>query len=711
MLHVLLAALMAAPGNVALDEGKEGHSSHGSAFDSGMRTKPWKMPGIGAAPFPITCKNAEVQAWYDQGNELLHSFWFEEAERAFRWCLKLVPENPMVYWSLARVGLNWFYNSSESRRYKDFLAEAVKREGSATERERMYIDAWAAAFKDGVSDSFGVLTDKLQLLMDKYPDDIEAKSLYALFHIGNEATRNELLIQQVLRANPDHPGAHHYRIHNWDHADPVSAIRSCEQYGLAAPAIGHANHMPGHIYSKIGMWNEAARSMDSATRLELRYMDDRLALPFETWDYAHNRNYLCYIQEQLGMPSASIRGARDLIESPRDPKLNSENAYKAYGQGMTALVRALIKFEKFDEVLKPDSIPWRDTSKDKKERAWAESIALAGLGRKEEALKRLADLKKAYGDKPGGSDTTTIEMASGLVKLYGGDPAGAADELKLASEGSQSRGDDPPDDAFSAHRLYADALLAKGDAKAAVTEYEKALKNEPNDAFCLAGMAKAHFALGDRIKATDFAGQLEYVWANAEGRLRWLDEVRNLHLNAKPHITTPAAERPYRPSDLAKLGPSNWEPFPAPELVCRDSKGKKVKLSDFRGRNVLLVFYLSEACVHCVEQLVAISKRSADFGKEDAVVLAVSSATPEKNRESDKLGNLGFTLLSDSNHENARRFASYDDFEDLELHSTILIDRQGKLRWKRTGGDPFTDMDFLLKELRRVNRPSGSSTR
>jgi len=58
--------------------------------------------------------------------------------------------------------------------------------------------------------------------------------------------------------------------------------------------------MPGHIYTKIGMWHEAAIAMDSATRIELRYMNDRLALPFETWNYPHNRNYLCYIQEQLG---------------------------------------------------------------------------------------------------------------------------------------------------------------------------------------------------------------------------------------------------------------------------------------------------------------------------------------------------------------------------------------------------------------------------
>ena len=76
-------------------------------------------------------------------------------------------------------------------------------------------------------------------------------------------------------------------------------------------------HMPGHIYSKVGMWHEAATAMDSATRTELRYMNDRLALPFETWNCPHNRNYLCYIQEQLGMAEASLQGSADMLASPK----------------------------------------------------------------------------------------------------------------------------------------------------------------------------------------------------------------------------------------------------------------------------------------------------------------------------------------------------------------------------------------------------------
>ncbi|MDQ2899925.1 MAG: hypothetical protein M3Y07_09015, partial [Acidobacteriota bacterium] len=84
----------------------QGHSHQVESFDTGPRQKPWTMAGIGEAHFPITTKNPEVQQWFDQGNALLHSFWFYEAERSFRWCLKLEPDNAMAYWGLSRAAMS-----------------------------------------------------------------------------------------------------------------------------------------------------------------------------------------------------------------------------------------------------------------------------------------------------------------------------------------------------------------------------------------------------------------------------------------------------------------------------------------------------------------------------------------------------------------------------------------------------------------------------
>src|SRR5689334_4671183 len=228
-MRYFLSLLLLTISGFAVSDDVPGHSKHGSAFDSGMRTKPWIMPGIGNAPMPITSKNPEVQKWFDQGNALLHSFWFEEAERSYRWCLKLDPECAMAYWGLARCGYNWFAAAGKvgddpTDRYRLFLKEAVKRKDKVTERERMYIEAWEHAFAPGVDKPDDILRPALEKIVIKYPDDVEAKALLA-FHSIRAGTpyATQLIINEVLAKNPLHPGAHHASIHNWDYADPTQA--------------------------------------------------------------------------------------------------------------------------------------------------------------------------------------------------------------------------------------------------------------------------------------------------------------------------------------------------------------------------------------------------------------------------------------------------------------------------------------------------------
>lgn len=719
-LFVLLSAA-----RIAAADDTMGHSKHGSAFDTGLRQKPWHMEGIGKAHFPITTKVPEVQEWFDQGNALLQSFWYEEAERSFRWCLKLDPDCAMAYWGMARTGLNWSTGLSdfpEVKRYKDFLKEAVRRKDTVTPRERMYIEAWDAAMHADAPERVKTLTAKMQELVLKFPDDLEAETIFAMSSIGSgNALGTEMIVRDILKKDPDHPGAHHTRIHNWDGIFAEQAIASCQAYGRIAPGIGHSNHMPGHNYSKIGMWHEAARSMDAATRVELRYMNERLALPFETWNYAHNRNYLCYIQEQLGMAAASLQGASDLIAAPREPKRGKGPEYGVSDQGMAAQVRALIKFERWDDILKPGTIQWRDGEEDKFPKAFAETLAYIGQGKPVDARARLAELKdivhehaekdKANPSPPPGVTPFAIELnvVEGLLCAAEGNLLDATRFLTEAAAIEKKQRDadqylnDPPDAAWPVNRLLGDVYLRAGENRLAIEAYDRALKQERNDAFSLAGLAQAYFKSGNREKATEAAGRFAYVWSGCDSGLRWKAEVDALGLNAEPIAQTPAPERPYSTDAQSKLGPLNWEPFAAPNLDCMDTDGKTVRLEDFRGKNIILVFYLSDECVHCVEQLGAINGRASDWEGENAVVLAVSSTTPDKNKESEKLKKLSSRLLSDRDHTNARRFTSYDDFEEMELHSTILIDTKGRVHWKRTGGDPFTDMDFLLQSLKRMN--------
>src|SRR3981081_434966 len=154
---------------------KQGHSLHGEPFDVGPREKPWPIAGIGKAPFPISTKNPEVQQWFDQGNALLHSFWYYEAERSFRWCLKREPDTAMADWGVAR--------SASGDRAKDFAREAVKRKGRVSEREGLYIEALEAQLIPAPLRNSGAKNyrdmnqryqKKLKTICVKYPADMEA---------------------------------------------------------------------------------------------------------------------------------------------------------------------------------------------------------------------------------------------------------------------------------------------------------------------------------------------------------------------------------------------------------------------------------------------------------------------------------------------------------------------------------------------------------
>jgi peroxiredoxin len=725
---ILSLALPWAPAAAAPAEGETvrlGHSAHGPAFDEGPRQKPWRMEGIGVSHFPITTSVPEVQEWFDQGNTLLHSFWWFEAERSFRWCLKLDPDCAMAYWGLARATTEL---GERSDRMIEFLREAVARTDAVTDRERMYIEAWAKAFLPEWSDdpeatavdpmqAYATLGREIEMIVLAHPDDDEAKALYALSGLFSPARyANEAVIREVLRSNPEHPGAHHYRIHTWDGREGAEALDSCETYGRLAWYSGHANHMPGHIYSGIGMWHEGAIWMDSATRVEKRYMEQRMTLPFHNWNYAHNRNYLSFIQEQLGLPSLALDGARQLLAAPHDPKYNAPGEdYSIHGEGREALVRALIKFEAWDTILEEGAIPWSDAPGEAAWRAYAEGLAHLAAGDLTQVAERRAALGASI-DAPVGADPfdpgrdkrlrqRMLDELSGRLALARGETLDGIRLLTRAAEQQAEHYRDENDPPAYPHLLYTvlgEVHLETSSPGQAARCFEQSLEVNPNDAFALSGLARARYALGEHEAARAAAGRLRFVWSDAEPGLRWMESVAELGLDAEPIDDSPRPQRSYRSQTLDELGPETWRPYPAPTLDALDAEEKRVSLDEYRDDNVLLVFYLGEECVHCMEQLHAIADRAGEFRRRDVRLIAISSNTPEEHAASLALGELPFRLLADPEHENARRFHAYDDFEDLELHATILIDGEGRVRWARTGGDPFTDLDFLLGEIDRV---------
>ncbi|MBY0506023.1 MAG: redoxin domain-containing protein [Bryobacteraceae bacterium] len=667
-LAILLLPLLAPAAEI-----RAGHSHKGEPFDSGPRTKPAVLTGIGATHFPITHRNPEVQKWFNQGNTLLHSFSDFEAERSFRWCLKLEPDNAMCYWGLARA--------AGDERSEAFILEAAKRKASVSERERLYIDALVARdHTDRLRDRGDDYTERnkeykkiLETLCLKYPEDDEARLLLAMANMGDARYGTELVLREVQARQPSHPGVHHYRIHNWNYHEPEAALDSCARYGSIAPGLGHALHMPGHIYAQVGMWQEAAIAMDSATRVEVKNMHAQQVFPFNYWNWGHNRHYLNYIQEQLGQPEAAIAGARELIRAPQDPNSNGDAPFSPHSQGIRSLARSLVKYERWTDLLDAKTIPWREIPADKLLKAYVEARAHFALGNRDDAEKAMKELAKLDKEKAVEDlyRIMTLDLKARLALSKGETLLGlgllseAADKQYEAQKGDN----DPPAYPEVLFNALGRAYLENGSKDLAIRAFQKALTLTRNDRFALAGLEKA--------------GQI-----------------------TAPHFPRP--QRPYDTASLASFGPDHWTPFLAPALDAQDVDGKARSLTAQKGRNTILVFYLGRECLHCLKQLRDLRAKAGEWKELDTDVFAVSPNAAAANKA--LLGDeayQGIHFLSDPTRANAKRFLAYDDFEEMEIHATILIDKQGQVRWSRLGGAPFADFDFLKKELARMNENPG----
>ena len=263
---------------------------------------------------------------------------------------------------------------------------------------------------------------------------------------------------------------------------------------------------------------------------------------------------------------------------------------------------------------------------------------------------------------------------------------------------------DPPQYPEALYGSLGDAYLDSKSPGLAIESFEKALTLTHNDLFALSGLVRAYKAAGETTKAQEAMARLLFVSAAADPKLKIIEMAKHTGIAAVARDSSPGVQRNYLRTSLEKFGPNRWDPYDAPPLEVLDTEGKRVTLADYRGKNVMLIFYLGKECPHCMRQLHDIGNKKDEWERLNTVVLAVSSAAPQKNAETLKaLGKLPIRLLSDDRYTNARRFHAYDDFEDIELHSTLLIDSKGRVYWARLGGDPFSDTAFLTKQLERMN--------
>lgn len=740
-----------------------GHSAHGEAFNEGPRQKAYLMEGTGPIRFDVTTTVPEAADFVRQGMGQLHGYWTLEAERSFRQAAMLDPDCAIAYWGMAKA------NGRNAKRSKAFIAEAVERKAQAGRLERMMIEA-LNSYLNSKEKNKGKKTKayfaELEKIAKEFPEELEAQAAraYALYRYRTDLKTSyedaEKALNDVLAIEPRHP-SHHFRIHLWDYKEPAKALSSAAKCGQAAPDIAHMWHMPGHIYSRLKRYSDAAWQQEASARVDHAHMMRDQVMPDEIHNFAHNNEWLIRNLGHTGRWRDAVDLAMNMTELPRHPKYNTFSKRGSAYYGRLRLFDELFRFEQWDLLASLCEQPYleaTDVAKEQLKRLRYLGIAQARLENAagvNDILAQLDEKLKAAEKQKQKADAAAKKKREAATKKR---RAAAEKRRQLAEKNrrpdappipeSKPRKVTPPDPrtpvrqaiaAVKGHQFYATRQFDKGIAE---------LKKARGDGLVLAQCQSLAGKTEDAIKTLDaylktrdkrvqpLAGRIEILWRadRKDDARKAFDELREI--SGDIEFGSPVFDRlapiaaamelpedwrvsQPRPDDfgerpeLDSLGPFRWQPTAATEWTLSDNSGKSFSLADYQGRPVVVIFYLGYGCLHCAEQLQKFAPATEKYRQAGIELIAVSTDSPADLKQSvdNYEGGMPFPLVSNEAQDVFKAWRAFDDFEQVPLHGTYLIDADGLIRWQDISYQPFMAPDFLLKESKRLLAQDGDSTR
>jgi hypothetical protein len=488
----------------------QGHAQHEHGATS--------EPRLGRVTFTSSCV-AAVQPGFERGVALLHSFWYEEAARAFAQVVAADSACAFGYWGEAMSRLHPLWSPPTAAGYAEGLAAA--RRAVETSRPGSRSRRWADAI-DRYYEGYDSLDHRTRLLAYEAamrevakaePEDEEARIFLALALIADgqqdatdtsyarqrEAAR---ILEPLFRRHPDHPGLAHYLIHAYD--SPALAregVLAAQRYATIAPSVPHALHMPSHIYVRVGRWDDVVASNLRAAASGRRF--ERQQGMHALWDQrAHALDYLVYGYLQLGRGREAEAVAAELKEVKETfpaGELTSNYALAAVP------ARVALEQNRWAEAA---ALPLRPAPSWPGAEAithFARSIGAARIGRTARAsseVDTLAQLERALAGLGGqqtywSAQVAIQRLAAGAwVALATGDTATALQQASDAADREDGTEKHPvtPGPVLPARELYADLLLAIGRPDDAKRQYQAVLHRQPGRARSLAGLAMARTA-------------------------------------------------------------------------------------------------------------------------------------------------------------------------------------------------------------------------
>jgi len=466
------------------------------------------IDSLGTIDFPNSGA-AEAQDTFVRGVLLLHSFEYEDAKEAFLEAQEIDPEFDLAYWGEAMTYNHPLWRQQERTRANAVLAKIS--DPAATPREQGYIDALTILYGDG--DKVGrdyAYEEAMRQLSERYPDDLEAKSFYALSILGTtQAVRDfsaymraAAVAEEVFAVNPRHPGAAHYLIHSYD--DPVHAplgLRAARVYAEIAPAASHAQHMISHIHVALGQW---ADSVDSNIRsFEVsRERAESKGLGVDDLNF-HAFHWLQYSYLQLGQWDKAL----EMLKQMHEYALESGSMR---ARGYYASMRASWLVETGDTGI-PPSLGGENTGPTSAAAdLFATGYRALTSGDKDGAVVSLEKLDALLAtSSPSPSDSVATERHQviqvmalslrGQIALAEGGEQEALDLLAKATsiEGSMALEYGPPSIVKPSNELFGEVFLKLGELVDAAVRFEKALERAPRRRASVWGMAQAAAATGD----------------------------------------------------------------------------------------------------------------------------------------------------------------------------------------------------------------------
>lgn len=484
---------------------------------------------LGSVHFETSCSQ-RIAEDFTRAVALLHSFQYEQADRAFAEVASKDPNCAMAQWGVAMANYHGLWENGDTGRGRaalDKASELASAQKAISAREKAYIDALGEIYKQDGKDNYAhsqAFEQKMGALQGEFPEDTEAAIFHALTlaitapktdkTFANQRKCGEIL-EPIFQKQPHHPGVAHYLIHCYD--NPVlaeKALPAARAYAKIAPASAHAHHMPSHIFTRVGLWDESITS--NSTSAAVAAKAEETSKNGEARDQRlHAMDYLEYAYLQSGR----VKQAKSVFEEMKS--LPPVSGLTLTGNYAAAAIPARYAVELGN---------WKDASKlqvDETGVPWAQAITWMAVGignarvgdldRAKQAERTLASLREAIAAEKNIYWSNQVEVQRREVAAWIAEQSGNHDDavsgMRAAAELEESMDKHAvtPGAITPAREMLAQLLLLQNQAKQAVAEYETVLKVAPNRFNALYGAATASDQAGDALAASNYFRKLTQV--------------------------------------------------------------------------------------------------------------------------------------------------------------------------------------------------------